>query len=671
MLMKTNTILNLESIDSRLRLHFQAQGVKTKVSSKNNCLQILIESKNIPEKEECLASIKQILTEVQFNEITSIKVYARKETEDFPEWIDELIISKMKVDLVQLAQKRNLESIIALLPHDLDENSIEVKANWKEDCLQIMLVSEQELSQDFASIIKEKIFNLDIENCEKVKIYSQQIDDDFPDWSREFSKEKLPSNEIISNSTTGSSTTSQLLLAKQGDPDAIAYALNYLLRDREIIAKVVIKKDWLQITLEGNKTPDRESLINFISNFVQKLELTSINNLQIYAWRKGATFKSWSETISLVKSSSLVKSDNSSLSIWDSVAQTANSMGENISNSLYHAGKSAVDTMAWAGNTVSSVALQATDGVGYLFEVVTNSSQLKELTKTLKVDWLIQVIDKVDVVKAETEVRELQAKYPNEKPAEIAHRIIVTKAMYAGGSGLASSLLPGFAAAMFTVDLAANMLLQAEMVYQIACAYGLNIQDSARKGEVLAIFGLSLGGSQVLKSGSQYALKAGLGFLRNIPAAGAAIGASTNALMLYSLGYGACRFYEAKTTPITMEATLEDIQIQSENYLKNALEQEVIIDQILVHVVIASNSKKSWQEILPELKTLNLSPASLERIAQNIQSPPSLEDLLAQLNEDFTTALLAQCQKIANLDGVITPEEAKIMAKIARKISID
>jgi uncharacterized protein (DUF697 family) len=389
----------------------------------------------------------------------------------------------------------------------------------------------------------------------------------------------------------------------------------------------------------------------------------------------------------LVKSSSLVKSDNSSLSIWDSVAQTANSMGENISNSLYYAGKSAVDTVAWAGNTVSSVALQATDGVGYLFEVVTNSSQLKELTKTLKVDWLIQVIDKVDVVKAETQVRELQAKYPNEKPAEIAHRIIVTKAMYAGGSGLASSLLPGFAAAMFTVDLAGNMLLQAEMVYQIACAYGLDIQDSARKGEVLTIFGLSLGGSQVLtdcereiprqgatgvsKTGSQYALKAGLGFLRNIPAAGAAIGASTNALMLYSLGYGVCRFYEAKATPITMEATLEDIQIQSENYLKNALEQEVIIDQILVHVVIASNPKKSWQEILPELKTLNLSPASLERIAQNIQSPPSLEDLLAQLNEDFAIALLAQCQKIANLDGVITPEEAKIMAKIARKISID
>ncbi|NJL52103.1 MAG: hypothetical protein HC930_07575 [Hydrococcus sp. SU_1_0] len=56
---------------------------------------------------------------------------------------------------------------------------------------------------------------------------------------------------------------------------------------------------------------------------------------------------------------------------------------------------------------MSGAALQATDGVGYLFEIVTNSSHLKELTKSLQIDWLIQVIDRVDIVKAETEVREL------------------------------------------------------------------------------------------------------------------------------------------------------------------------------------------------------------------------------------------------------------------------
>jgi hypothetical protein len=187
--MNTNTIFNLELLNSKLELHFQPQGVNIKVSSKNNSLQILLKSENTPEKEQCLSSIEQILRDLQLNEIDSIKVYGRKKTEDFPEWIDELTIAnKTTVDITELAQKRNLESIIALLPNNLNGNSINVKANWKDDCLQIMLISEQELDRDFAYIIKEKIFDLDIENCEKVKIYSQQIDDDFPDWSREFSK---------------------------------------------------------------------------------------------------------------------------------------------------------------------------------------------------------------------------------------------------------------------------------------------------------------------------------------------------------------------------------------------------------------------------------------------------------------------------------------------------
>ncbi|WP_425365352.1 hypothetical protein [Gloeothece verrucosa] len=85
------------------------------------------------------------------------------------------------------------------------------------------------------------------------------------------------------------------------------------------------------------------------------------------------------------------------------------------------------------------------------------------------------------------------------------------------------------------------------MIYEIAAAYDQDLQDQARQGEVLAIFGLALGGRN--------ALKAGLGFMRNIPLAGAMIGASTNATMLYTLGYTACRFYEAKEKELTEEPT--------------------------------------------------------------------------------------------------------------------
>ncbi len=74
---------------------------------------------------------------------------------------------------------------------------------------------------------------------------------------------------------------------------------------------------------------------------------------------------------------------------------------------------------------------------------------------------------------------------------------------------------------------------------------------------------------------------------------------------------------------------------------------------------------------MPELKTLNLSPASLEAIAANSKSPPSLESLLEQINSDFAVPLLAQCEKVAQLDGVITPEESQVIETITRKFNIN
>ncbi|WP_228038524.1 hypothetical protein [Nostoc sp. LEGE 12450] len=95
------------------------------------------------------------------------------------------------------------------------------------------------------------------------------------------------------------------------------------------------------------------------------------------------------------------------------------------------------------------------------------------------------------------------------------------------------------------------------------------------------------------------------------------------------------------------------------------------MDQILVHIVLAGNPDKSWKDILLELQAANLSPASIDAITGNIKSLPSLETLLEQLNIDFAVPLLAQCQKIAHLDGVITPAEAKAIDSINKKFNYD
>ncbi|MGI8503971.1 MAG: EcsC family protein, partial [Hassallia sp.] len=260
---------------------------------------------------------------------------------------------------------------------------------------------------------------------------------------------------------------------------------------------------------------------------------------------------------------------------------------------------------------------QATHTAGEVVTHLGDNWLIRKLAGVLNLNWLIGVSDKVDLAKAEAEVKLLQQQHPQESPSQIAHRIMLDKATKSGGIGLATSILPGQALALFAVDLAATTQLQSEMLYQIASVYGLDLKDPARKGEVLAIFGLAFGGSRLLKA-------AGLGLLRNVPFAGAVIGASSNATMIYSLGYAACRFYEAKldeSTSLTSETTLAELKKQSENYLEKAIAQEAIMDQILVHMILASHPNQTWEEILPQLQALNLSPTSIDAIAQNIKSP--------------------------------------------------
>ncbi len=291
-----------------------------------------------------------------------------------------------------------------------------------------------------------------------------------------------------------------------------------------------------------------------------------------------------------------------------------------------------------------------------------NNPVVQRFAGVLRLDWLVGLTQHVNLDKARTEVEQLQHQYPQESPAELAHRLMVNKAIAASGIGFASSILPGFATALLALDLAATMALQTEMVYQIAAIYGLDLSDPARKGEVLAIFGLALGGSN--------ALKAGLGFLRNIPMAGAMIGAGTDATMVYSLGYAACRYYEVKLQNAGAEPTaqaLESLQRENEKYLDTAIAQQALADQILVHMILASYPQKAWSDIHSDLQARHLEPASLERLAVNIQSPQPLETLLSKLNQDYALPLLTQCQQIAELDEVVTEEEAKVLHAIARK----
>lgn len=201
---------------------------------------------------------------------------------------------------------------------------------------------------------------------------------------------------------------------------------------------------------------------------------------------------------------------------------------------------SAIDS---ASQATQQLLDQTTQSVGNTLENTANNPAVKFATDKLGAKWLKALLGGVEIEKVQVKVKQFQDKYPTETPSQIAHRLIVDKAMFAAGVGFATNIIPPIAATLFGIELAANTLMQAEMVYEIAGAYGLDLTESKRRGEVAAIFALALGSDTV---------KAGLGLIELIPGVGAVVGASSNAMMFYALGFAANRFYEAKSkVPVT------------------------------------------------------------------------------------------------------------------------
>ena len=462
-------------------------------------------------------------------------------------------------------------------------------------------------------------------------------------------------------------------LAKQGDTNAIAALLNRSFEPKGVTTKAAIKNDSLNIIVEAAETPNKQESVAIIRDVITRLKLELVETVTVYGRQPGDDIPDWNQKILLDDFPSGLgkgKGQADDPFSFSSFAKMVCGIGESFGNTTSQAGKAVVETAAGVGGAIAGVggaignnAVKTATGVGgtaakQTYQVLAQITQFVSGAPILR-----RVVDQVDLVKVEDSVKKIKQKYPNETPRQIAHRFMLEKAIYAGSTGLVTSLVPGAAAALFVVDLTATSALQAEMVYQIAAAYGLDTREPVRKGEVLTIFGLALGGNR--------AIKAGLELLQNTPVAGAVIGASSNAVMLYTVGYAACRFYEAKLNSDATEISLTASKEASEEYLNSAIAQQIIMDQILVHVISAENPEKPWENILPELEVLNISPASLAVIKANIKSPPPLDQLLSQLNRDFAMPLLAQCERVVQRDGVRTPEEAKVIEKISKKFEID
>ncbi|BAU63154.1 hypothetical protein STA3757_05120 [Stanieria sp. NIES-3757] len=301
---------------------------------------------------------------------------------------------------------------------------------------------------------------------------------------------------------------------------------------------------------------------------------------------------------------------------------------------------------------------RTTAQTGITLRAIAQNPLLRLIDKIFGLNWLLTLLGEVDTAKIRSKIEQLQTKHPLETNNQIAHHLIVAKSWQAGRLGFFTNIIPPIAAALLGIELIATAKLQAEMVYEIAAAYGLDLDDPARRGEVLALFGLSLGSNF---------LKTGLSFVEILPGIGPVMGASTDAAILYVLGQTTCRFYEGKSQAIEVPA--ETLQTQVNEDWQIALAQAKIMDLILVHMVQASYPNQDWSQILPTIT--KLLPSSVETIAADLKNPAPLDSLLDQLEPDFAPLLLNRCQALAQLDGTITPAEQEIIDAIAHKFELN
>jgi uncharacterized protein (DUF697 family) len=182
---------------------------------------------------------------------------------------------------------------------------------------------------------------------------------------------------------------------------------------------------------------------------------------------------------------------------------------------------------------------RTTETIGQAVAPIVDNPVLSSVAKLPMFRWVMAALGQVNTTVAQQEVQNLRQQQPLDTREQLAQKVIRDTTLKAGMVGLVTNILPPVALSLFAVDIVAVYVLQAEMLYRIAAIYDLPLQDPARRGEVLAIYALSAGGTGMLKTI--------LSLPELIPGIGAAVGASSDAALIFTLGQVAIRFYERKT----------------------------------------------------------------------------------------------------------------------------
>lgn len=109
-------------------------------------------------------------------------------------------------------------------------------------------------------------------------------------------KQKLSKSICVSRAMTDSNLIEQ---AKLGDPQAIAALMNQSLEPRGMRASVDRQGDCLEVLLEAERIPNRQSLTTFVQKGINNLGMQSIRSIRILGQQFGASYPAWMQELQL------------------------------------------------------------------------------------------------------------------------------------------------------------------------------------------------------------------------------------------------------------------------------------------------------------------------------------------------------------------------------------
>lgn len=93
-----------------------------------------------------------------------------------------------------------------------------------------------------------------------------------------------------------------LELAKQGDPQAIATLINTTLEPQGVTAETFVEVDCLHVVLNAARPLNAQTLVAFVRRGILRLDVASIQQVQVYGKRLGEEQPHWVETFAVPRS---------------------------------------------------------------------------------------------------------------------------------------------------------------------------------------------------------------------------------------------------------------------------------------------------------------------------------------------------------------------------------